>query len=266
MPIQPGQTYRSADPRELIRIRIKSYVPGENRALVVDAATGKRPRPMLVTALHDSPTTQAGKPRRSGYVLETAATDQGAARTASGQQPECAPWIADGRHGPTPEELRQRIARAIHRYDNHHALSGNDMPSEHHYGEADAVLAVLDAEQPDPTTADDPTPLRWGHDDVLHGDDDTVTVCLSGPNREPYWLELDPERAAALRDDLAAPAVGQPAEAQDADEALTASERQFLHFALDAAEHDMAYSAQSQSDEDKAALARLRRMAGKDER
>jgi hypothetical protein len=56
---------------------------------------------------------------------------------------------------------------------------------------------------PDPTTADDPTPLRWGLGDVLHSDDDTVIVCMSGPDREPYWLELDPERAAALRDDLA---------------------------------------------------------------
>jgi hypothetical protein len=70
----------------------------------------------------------------------------------------------------------------------------------------------------DPTIADDPTPLRWGLGDVLWGDDDTVIVCLSGPDREPYWLELDAERAAALRDDLAAPAVGQPAEAQAADE------------------------------------------------
>jgi len=61
----------------------------------------------------------------------------------------------------------------------------------------------------DPTTADDPTPLRWGLGDVLHGDDDTVTICLSGPDREPYWLELDRERAAALRNDLAGtPAVG----------------------------------------------------------
>ncbi|MFI1942218.1 hypothetical protein ACH44C_34440, partial [Streptomyces purpureus] len=74
----------------------------------------------------------------------------------------------------------------------------------------------------DPTTADDPTPLRWGLGDVLHSDDDTVIVCLSGPDREPYWLELDPERATALRDDLAgpdAPAVEQPAEAQPADRA-----------------------------------------------
>lgn len=62
------------------------------------------------------------------------------------------------------------------------------------------------AGRPDPTTADDPTPLRWGVGDVLHGDDGTVTVCLSGPDRKPYWLELDPERAQALRDDLTPPA------------------------------------------------------------
>ena len=65
----------------------------------------------------------------------------------------------------------------------------------------------------DPTTADDPTPLRWGLGDVLHSDDDSVIVCLSGPapDYRPYWLELEPERAAALRDDLAnphAPAAG----------------------------------------------------------
>lgn len=57
----------------------------------------------------------------------------------------------------------------------------------------------------DPTTAPDPTPLRWGLNDVLWGDDNTVTVCLSGPAGEPYWLELDPERAAVLRQDLAGP-------------------------------------------------------------
>ncbi len=40
-------------------------------------------------------------------------------------------------------DLRQRIARAIHQYDNEHALSGNDIPSEHHYGEADAAVDVI---------------------------------------------------------------------------------------------------------------------------
>lgn len=45
-----------------------------------------------------------------------------------------------------PNPIRKRIAHAIHRYDNHHVLSGNDIPSEHHYGEADFVLAELRTE------------------------------------------------------------------------------------------------------------------------
>jgi hypothetical protein len=50
-----------------------------------------------------------------------------------------------------------------------------------------------------------PVQLRWGLDDVQWGDDDSVTVMLSGPDGEPYWLELDPERAAVLRQGLAGP-------------------------------------------------------------
>lgn len=42
--------------------------------------------------------------------------------------------------------LRDRYAAAIHRYDYEHTLSGNDIPSDHHRGEADAVLAVRDIE------------------------------------------------------------------------------------------------------------------------
>jgi hypothetical protein len=64
---------------------------------------------------------------------------------------------------------------------------------------AEAPLPAVE----DLASADDPTQLRWGLNDVLWGDDDTVTVLLSGPDREPYWLELDPERAAVLREDLA---------------------------------------------------------------
>ncbi|ACX71171.1 hypothetical protein pZL12.94 [Streptomyces phage ZL12] len=52
----------------------------------------------------------------------------------------------------------------------------------------------------------EPVQLRWGLDDVMYGDDDTTTVLLSGPGREPYWVELDPERTAALREALAGPA------------------------------------------------------------
>jgi hypothetical protein len=47
----------------------------------------------------------------------------------------------------------------------------------------------------------EPTPLRWGLNDVQWGDDDSVIVMLSGPDGEPYWLELE----AVLRTDLAGP-------------------------------------------------------------
>lgn len=57
----------------------------------------------------------------------------------------------------------------------------------------------------DLAAADSPTQLRWGLNDILWGDDDTVTVLLSGPAGEPYWLELAPDRAAALREDLSGP-------------------------------------------------------------
>jgi hypothetical protein len=59
--------------------------------------------------------------------------------------------------------------------------------------------------------ADSPTQLRWGLNDVMWGDDDSVIVLLSGPDGEPYWLELDADRAAALRQDLAGPDGEQPA-------------------------------------------------------
>ncbi|KAA6220029.1 hypothetical protein [Streptomyces filamentosus] len=115
--------------------------------------------------------------------------------------------------------------------DPRHALCGVECPA---VGQPNEATCTEDFRRPrchprhtddcpytDPSIAADPTPLRWGLGDVLHGDDDSVIVCLSGPAREPYWLELEFERAAALRDDLAAPAVGQPAEAHDTDEALT---------------------------------------------
>lgn len=68
--IQPGQIYRNCDPRGGPRIRITRYEPGWNRADVVDATTGKQPRRILVTHLHQSATTKNGQPRRTGYALE----------------------------------------------------------------------------------------------------------------------------------------------------------------------------------------------------
>jgi hypothetical protein len=78
MSIKPGLVYRSCDPRDNppIRIRISPSYLGENRVPVVDAVTGKRPRSILVSQLHDSPTTRLGEPRRTGYVLETQPTEE----------------------------------------------------------------------------------------------------------------------------------------------------------------------------------------------
>ncbi|MHB9861918.1 hypothetical protein [Streptomyces sp. YIM S03343] len=49
----------------------------------------------------------------------------------------------------------------------------------------------------------EPGPLRWGLDDVMHGDDGHTIVLLSDADRRPYRLDLGPGRAAALRDALA---------------------------------------------------------------
>ncbi|MCF3101460.1 hypothetical protein IPZ58_07685 [Streptomyces roseoverticillatus] len=69
--IRAGQVYRSCDPRDNgRRIRIQSYFPGNLRAVVVDADTGKRTRPLLAATLHVSATTKSGAPWRTGYVLE----------------------------------------------------------------------------------------------------------------------------------------------------------------------------------------------------
>lgn len=93
--IQPGQIYRHCDPRESIRVRIAAYRPGDTRAEVVDAVTGKRPRRILVKDLHESPVTATGRRRRSGYVLDRDALktpqeavdgSQGASEGVSGQR------------------------------------------------------------------------------------------------------------------------------------------------------------------------------------
>lgn len=71
-----------------------------------------------------------------------------------------------------------------------------------------AIAAGLMPVTENPTAiadADNPTQLRWGLNDVMWGDDDSVIVLMSGPDLEPYWLELDTERAAVLRQDLAGP-------------------------------------------------------------
>ncbi|MDH6499567.1 hypothetical protein [Streptomyces sp. SAI-149] len=71
--IKPGRIFVACDPRDSIRIRIEQYKPGDMRALVADAATGRRRRLMLISALHASAFTNAGVPRRSGYAPDVTA-------------------------------------------------------------------------------------------------------------------------------------------------------------------------------------------------
>lgn len=65
--VKVGQVYEAC--RYSKRIRITAYTPGSNRADVVDAKTGKRPRSILVSELHASGLTGEGLPRRTGYRL-----------------------------------------------------------------------------------------------------------------------------------------------------------------------------------------------------
>lgn len=79
-------------------------------------------------------------------------------------------------------------------------------------------------DQLDELAEGEPIQLRWGLDDVMWGDDDTTTVMLSGPAGEPYWLDLDAGRTAALRGRLAGPTADerQPETGTTADKAAAA--------------------------------------------
>lgn len=73
-----------------------------------------------------------------------------------------------------------------------------------HRAYARALKEWIEDVEPTPTVAavaeeESPVQLRWGLDDVMYGDDDTTTLMLSDEELRPYWLELGPERAAALR-------------------------------------------------------------------
>lgn len=80
--IEPGQIYRECVPRDgrhRTRIVIKSVTPfgsgqyGAGTAMVATlTAIGRevRQRRISLSQLHDSATTTAGRPRRTGYVLE----------------------------------------------------------------------------------------------------------------------------------------------------------------------------------------------------
>lgn len=68
--IQPGQTYRSAKPRDKgFRIRIKAVRSETALAVSVDGGWALLNHVPL-DQLHATETTRSGQPRRTGYVLE----------------------------------------------------------------------------------------------------------------------------------------------------------------------------------------------------
>ena len=78
--IELGQVYRSCDPRGGPNIRIESYTSygagrqTQDTAFIATITEDGRParfRRVSPRQLHDSPTTRDGKPRRTGYALET---------------------------------------------------------------------------------------------------------------------------------------------------------------------------------------------------
>lgn len=84
----------------------------------------------------------------------------------------------------------------------------DEAPADTHDGlERDGFAPDEIADMVNPDFQAQPVQLRWGLNDVMYGDDDATTVMLSGPDGEPYWLELDPGRAAVLREDLVGPGV-----------------------------------------------------------
>lgn len=102
-------------------------------------------------------------------------------------------------YGPTVAEAWDQLDASLRKFLVNEATSWLEA----------AIAAGLLPPAESPTAiadADNPTQLRWGLNDVMWGDDDSVTVLLSDEERRPYWLELDAERAAVLREDLAGPA------------------------------------------------------------
>jgi hypothetical protein len=76
--------------------------------------------------------------------------------------------------------LRQRVAAALVRYDWNAGLSGRVTPSEHHYGEADAVLAVL----PDPADRAAVDAVRELHQPMERG---PFTICAHCSGWDGEW-------------------------------------------------------------------------------
>ena len=68
--VLPGQVYVSCDPRDYGNVKVRVTEVGGQRAQVVDAETGKRPRSILLASFHAEATNpRTGRARKTGYRL-----------------------------------------------------------------------------------------------------------------------------------------------------------------------------------------------------
>lgn len=114
-------------------------------------------------------------------------------RTDRGSMTVWSPQEAQGAIDAYRAEVLQRESAEIVAHCPEHA-DGDTCWPECHCPVAEDMLRRTEGEQ-QPVA---PTPLRWGQGDAELGDDDSVTLWLSGPAGEPYVLELDADRARAL--------------------------------------------------------------------
>jgi hypothetical protein len=158
-----------------------------------------RPRAVCIAAPAPAPAPPAASHSPAGDRDGETGTEG-----AAGPLSDSGPVLADA----DPNALLRHAEHYLSVLHTHHTRHDNLAAN---YGCAgcelrDAIRAQQDADPAHPIAdADNPTPLRWGLDDVQWVDDGSVIVMLSGPDLEPYWLELDPERAAVLRQNLAGP-------------------------------------------------------------
>lgn len=187
---QPGQIYRSADPREAgQRIRVLS-VTGDHAT--IESVTGPaRRRSLLTSALHSTATTATGAPRRTGYVLagaqatpvrddtRPAAPDHLGLHTT----PDGSLWAPLSDRPPHPPML-QRI-----RDEHGHAcgrISAEPQFVEEHFGPLTPIAVV-------PAAA-----LAWGYGTVTRTRDH-VEIQLAAPAPP---LRLTTDQAQVLGDQL----------------------------------------------------------------
>lgn len=76
--IEKHDIFESCNPRDNgRRIRIENYVPGHERAHIVSYPSDLRIRRILVSELHETPFTEKGERRKTGYFrVESGATGE----------------------------------------------------------------------------------------------------------------------------------------------------------------------------------------------